>query len=347
VKVRVLPLALACAAGLYGQYGHHRFSWQEACFKNPGAPYCAGNDFAVKPTRPGKNGAPQSSGADADPGPYAPEVVAPSVIVVGSIDWRFADPLADSLTALNFSKVSASPLARSVMAELGATQGLTEPDLGKVFEALSSVGQVAMSVRGDETVLMITGRATDSTLPVLDPGWKAMPVLGNAMLIGRAEAVDQALQRIATDAPLTEWARQAKQRQASSDFWAVGSAKLAGQEAAKAGVKTFSVTASMRDGLTSDAAFEFEGVPDPSALRTWPAALGEATIDGNAVAMRVSMEADEVQRMFPQLAASLLGQRLGALIQAARYLPARDSNGAARTKPVIYGLDDGPKEVKQ
>jgi hypothetical protein len=182
---------------------------------------------------------------------------------------------------------------------------------------------------------------------VLEAGWKAAPVLGNAMLIGRAEAVDQALQRIATDAPLTGWARQAKQRQASSDFWAVGSAKLAGQEAATAGMKQFSVTASMRDGLTSDAAFEFDRVPDANTLRIWPAALGEATIDGNAVAMRMFMEQDEVQRMFPQIAASLLGQRLGALVQAARYLPVQDNTRTGRTKPVIYGLDDGPKEVKQ
>jgi hypothetical protein len=195
-------------------------------------------------------------------------------------------------------------------------------------------------------MIMVTGRATDSTPPALEAGWKAAPVLGNAMLIGRTQAVDEALQRIATDAPLTEWARQAKQRQASSDFWAMGSTKLAGQEAATAGVKRFTVTASMRADLTSDASFEFDRVPEASTLRTWPAALGETTIDGNTVSVRMSMEADQVQKMFPQIAASLLGRRLGALIQASRYLPVRDA-GTVRTKPTIYGLDDGPKEVKQ
>jgi hypothetical protein len=53
-----------------------------------------------------------------------------------------------------------------------------------------------------------------------------------------------------------------------------------------------------------------------------------------------------VQQRFGQIAASPLGQRLGVLAETARYLPAPDSS-VPKTKPVIYGLDDGPKEVHQ
>jgi hypothetical protein len=43
------------------------------------------------------------------------------------------------------------------------------------------------------------------------------------MLIGHADAVDQATQRIAMKAPLTELTQAAQARQATSEFWAIGS----------------------------------------------------------------------------------------------------------------------------
>jgi hypothetical protein len=52
MKIRMLAFGFMCAACLCGQ--HQRFSWQEARFQNPGLPYCAGHEFAVRPT---KNGA--------------------------------------------------------------------------------------------------------------------------------------------------------------------------------------------------------------------------------------------------------------------------------------------------
>src|ERR1700730_8855575 len=103
VKIRILAFGLAAAASLYGQYRHHHFSWQEACYKNPGAPYCAGNDFAIKPSK------------DAPPPRNTYSITDPSrsTIDAAGIDWRFADPAADALAVLNCRKLSASPLAHS------------------------------------------------------------------------------------------------------------------------------------------------------------------------------------------------------------------------------------------
>jgi hypothetical protein len=78
----------------------------------------------------------------------------------------------------------------------------------------------------------------------------------------------------------------------------------------------------------------------------WPATLGNATIEGNAIQVRMYLEADQLQQRFDDIAASPLGQRLAALVKAARYLPARDTTQPKQTKPVIYGLDSGPKELK-
>ena len=72
------------------------------------------------------------------------------MIVVGGIDWRFADPLADTLVGLNFSGLAASTLARSLIAQLGASQGLTEVDLQKIMNG--KVNDVALGA-GDILVI--------------------------------------------------------------------------------------------------------------------------------------------------------------------------------------------------
>jgi hypothetical protein len=267
------------------------------------------------------------------------------VIVVGGIDWRFADPLADAFAGFNFSGLPASPLARSLIAQLGANHGLTEADLRKILDGLSGVDQVAVSVRDNRFVVMVTGRVTDSTVLVPEAGLKAVPVSGSAILAGHADAVDQAVQRIAMKGPLAELTRLAVETHAGSEFWAAGPAGIAGPEAVSAGVKRFSLTVSVRNRLTSDVAFEFDGVPGANALQMLQTKLGAATLEGNVVHIRMSMEADEVQQKSGEIAASPLGQRLAVLIKAARYLPVRDTTVPNRTKPMIYGLDGGPKEV--
>jgi len=336
MKLRILALGLVCTFCLCAQ---KRFSWQEACFKNPGLPYCSGHEYAVKHTKDEVSARGRTTGV-------VPSML-DNTIDAGGIDWRFADPSADALAVLNCSKLSASPLGRGLIEKLGANQGLDQSDVQTSLRALSGVGQVALSVRDDRIVLMVTGRMPDSILPAPVAGWKAVPLEGNAMLIGHGDAVDQAVERMLARSPFGELAQKALERQADGEFWAAGSAKLAGQEAVAAGVKRFSLTASMRDRLTSDIAFEFSGVPDATAIRTWLNSLGEAKIEGNVVHARMSIGSDEAQQSFGKTAVSPLGQRLGAFIGPARYLPMRDDGTTKHSRPVIYGLDEGAKEVKQ
>jgi hypothetical protein len=119
------------------------------------------------------------------------------MIAVATIDWRFADPFADALIGFNFGGISASPLARGVVTLLGTKQGLAEADIQKIFDGISDVDQVALSVRNNRVVAMITGHVADSVLPAPEAGMKAVPVSGGVMLIGHADAVDQAMRRIA------------------------------------------------------------------------------------------------------------------------------------------------------
>jgi hypothetical protein len=342
VKICVLALGFVWAVSLCGQ---SRFSWQDYCFKNPGAPVCRGNDYAVKPPARTKDSAPRN--VVTSPRPSTSGTVAPSLIVVGGIDWRFADPFADALVGFNFRGLSNSLLTRSLIAQLGAKQGLTEADIQKIFDGLAGVDQVALSIRNNRMVALVTGSVADSTLPPPEAGLKAVPISGSGMLFGHADAVDQAVQRIAMKIPPTELTRLAEERQASSDFWAIGSAGLVGPQAVSAGVKRFSLTVWIRDRLTSDVALEFNRVPSANTLQKWQTKLGATTVEGNSIHLRVLMEADDVQQKFGQIVASPLGQGLAALVESARYLPVRESPIQKRTKPMIYGLDGGPKEVNQ
>jgi hypothetical protein len=328
VKIRTFALGLACIASLFGQKS---FSWQNACFNNPGLPYCQGRDFAVKKTKPGKDGSP---GGSYEAVPMTADDAAPSVIGMSGINWHFADPLADSLASVSFNSLSPSPLARFVMSALGASQGLKEANMGPIFDAFSSVNQVALSIRGDQTLIMVTGCSKESTLPALETGWKALPV-GTTMLIGPADAVDQAAQRIAADGPLTELARLAGKRQANGDIWVASSAA---PDAVKAGAKRLVVAASMRDRLTGDSVFEFSQAPDAKTIGMLPVGPGITSVDGNKVHVKMSVEIDKVQPSLAEIAVTPLGEYLWVLVKAGKYVPSRDP-AKAQPKPKIAGLD--------
>jgi hypothetical protein len=235
--------------------------------------------------------------------------------------------------------LSRSPIARNLIDQLGASQGLAEADVQKIVDGLSGVDQIAVSVRDNRMVVLVSGRVTD-TLPAPEAGLKVTLTSGNAMLIGHPDAVDQAVQRMAMKGPLSESARSAEERQASSEFWVIGSPRLIGPQAISAGVKRFYLTAWIRNQFASDMAFEFDGIPTAATIRAWP-----ATFEGNVAHMRMSMEPDEVRQKFAPIVASPIGQRLAALVQAAKYLPVPDPTLPKRAKPMIYGLDGGPKEV--
>jgi len=273
----------------------------------------------------------------------------------GAIDWRFADPQSDALAGFHVSGLAASPLARGLIAQLGAKQNLTEADMQKIFEGLAGVDQIALSVRDNQVVVMVTGRVKELTLPPPEGPLKAVLVSGTAMLFGHAGAVDQAVQRIAAGVstpvpaahPPSEFTEFAEERQSTSEFWATASGQLVGPEAVSDHLQRLSLAFSVGDRLTSDFALEFDGPPSAKTLQTWQATLGAATLEGNAVYAGASMQAAEVRQKFGQIVASPLGERLAALIGATRNLPLRDLNALKQTHPVIYGLEDGPRVVNQ
>jgi len=327
VKLRTFAVALTLVTSLFGQ---KKFSWQNACFNNPGLPYCQGRDFAVK-RKPGKDG---STGGGYEGPSMTADDASPSVIGMSAINWRFADPKADTLASVSFNSLSPSPLARFVMSALGANQGLKEANMGTIFDAFSGVNQMALSIRGEQTLIMVTGYSRESTVPALEPGWKAVPN-GNTVVIGPAEAVDQAVQRIAADGPLPEMARLAGKKQANGDIWIASSSDT---DAVKAGAKRLIVTASMRDRLTGDSIFEFNQAPDAKTVDALPAGPGVTMVEGNKVHVKMSVEIDKVQPSLAEIAGTPLGEYLWVLVKTGKYVPARDPANAL-PRPKIAGLD--------
>lgn len=346
----VAALGLTWATCLSAQ---HKFSWQDYCFNNPGSPVCPGHDFAIKkqPQTPASNSAPAAVTRGSLGNPSGVRMqgasAAPALIVVGGIDWHFVDPFPDALIGMNFNGIANSPIARDLVAQLGAQQGINATDLQKIFDGLSDVEQVAVSVRANRIVVMVTGRVTNSAVPAPVEGLKVVPLTGDSLLLGHIDAVDAAVRRINMKGSLSELAQIAAQRQAACEFWMIGSPMFAGPQAMSAGLTRFGIAVSIRDRFFSDLAFEFSGPPNPKILQALQTAVGPVSLEGYIAHVRTSMEAAEVHQKFPQIAASDFGKQLGALVAAAKYIPSRDTSVPKQTKPVIYGLDDGPKEVNQ
>jgi hypothetical protein len=333
MRIRLLGLGLACAACVCGQY-RHRFSWQNYCFDHPGSVVCGGHEYAVKRNKSGATGA---------------LVSAPPSPMVDGIDWRFADPDSDALAGIHFSALSESPLGRTLITQLGAKQGFTEADIERLLDGLAGVDRIALSIRDKRIVAMLTGRFPDPPLPTQEAGLKFAPISGNMMLFGHAEAVDEALRRIATQAMPAGSVEFAEEWQATSELWLIGAPGLVGPEAVNAGVKRFWITLAVRDRFSSDLALEFDAAPGVDTVQALQTALGPATVEGTAIHSRVSVNAEEARQKFGAIANSLVGLRLAALTGAARQLRLReppDPNAPKRPKIVIYGLDGGPKEVK-
>jgi hypothetical protein len=343
MRILILPLGLLGALAVYGQGS--RSTWQDRCFNNPALPYCQGRDFAVKPTAPEKNTTPAAvTNHSFSPTPSSRSAM-PSMLMVATMDWRFVDPFADAVIGINFGRVADSTLAHSLVAQLGAKAGLTDADVKKLFDGLSGLDQIALSVRDNKVVVMLTGSVADTAPPAPDAGMKAVSPSAGVMLFGSSDAVDQAMQRINMRVPLSDMGRSAQERQAASEFWAMGSARILGPQASSAGLRRFFLTVWIRNNLISDLAFEFNGVPNPKTLEAFSKMGG--TLEGNVLHSRTAIEASELQQKFGEIVASPVGDQLSALVAAARSLPARDTTAPKQTKPVIYGLEGGPKVVGQ
>ena len=98
--------------------------------------------------------------------------------------------------------VAGAPFAHSLIDQVAVNQGLTTAESQKIFRALSSIKQVAISARQTTIVILVKGRPAEAILPAVENGWKARPLSQDSLLIGHADAVEQAYQRLLSDIEL-------------------------------------------------------------------------------------------------------------------------------------------------
>ena len=352
MKTCVIVLGLAYTVAIAD--GQSKFSWQDYCFNNPASPVCKGNQYAVKPQP--KAAEPRGvvtnpfasiqSGGNASVFSVTAPGAGPMDVVSGAMKWQFADPSTDLIAGINVRGLAGSHIARGLIVFLAANRGLAQTDVEKLFEKLSEVDQITVSIRDNQVVAFVIGQVPDSVIqagvkPLTAPGLKVVTVSRNAMLFGHTDAVDQAAARIASASPPSELTRlAAMHRDSGAEFWAIGSAPLVLPDAAKHGATRSSLVVWIRDdiGLVADLAFTLNRAPGAAALREAQSSLGAVQVDGNAVRSRVSLDPAALSARFSVLAANPVGQQLSALIEAARLVPGRDLN-APKRRPVIVGLE--------
>ena len=83
-----------------------------------------------------------------------------------------------------------------MITQLGAQKGLSDADVQKILDRLADAEQVAISVRNEKVVVMLTGPVAEQALAAPEPGLKTVPLNNGTILMGHADAVDQAVQRI-------------------------------------------------------------------------------------------------------------------------------------------------------
>jgi hypothetical protein len=213
----------------------------------------------------------------------------------------------------------------------------------KILDRLADAEQVGLSLHNDKVVVMLTGPAAEQALAVPEPELKIVPLNNGTVLLGHADAVDWAVQRINWKGQLSPLAQSAEQRQANAELLAIGGPGAAGPQGMRAGIRQIALTVWVRDRLTADMAVEGSAPPPPTMFHS---KLASTSIEGNTARMRLSMDANEIQQKFSQIATGPLGPSLTAMLDAAHYLPAREAQAPLHKKPVIYRLDDGPREVK-
>ncbi len=249
------------------------------------------------------------------------EDVLPSVISVGAIDWRFADPAADALVSTSFSNLAPSPLAHFRDVSIRSQSRLEGSGHGEDDARLRR-----RTAGGD-----LDARQSDPH-PGNRPLAGSEPARARSRLEGRAPAaqVDLAIERLNKDVPLPELARTAT-RLANGDLWAASNGNAPG-------LKKVSVFASMRSRPTSDSVFEFVQPPDGNAIAALASGPGLVSVQGSTVHVKMSLDAENVQANVPDLATAPLGEYIGVLFRARRYILAGDP-AKSQPKPKIAGLD--------
>jgi hypothetical protein len=315
--------------------------------------------------------------------PQRPSVPQPTVVTVGEADWRFADPSASLVGGVNVDSLLHSELVHKVLQELASKMGQGAELLSTLAEN-SGISQIHFSVgeqAGKPAVLLLTyGALHDATVAALTQQGNVQMRRVDLMttLFGSGADLEQAARRLQATQPVLRPAllRQAKELAADSDVWVAGSIpQMKGVSMAmpfeelSLGLRMqhdVQLTMNVNAGSPKKAQDLADQIlKSPQADLASMGVSINATVNGSSVKVLFGMNGDRVRQAITEAFDKNAGPGISGLARIAGLanalsgpglptgLPAASSAAApaaapatsARQKAVIYGLDDGPREV--
>jgi hypothetical protein len=269
-------------------------------------------------------------------------------------DWRFAHPNADMRMTVNVQAVLKAPALTGMLRQ---KEQPAQVQLG--LDLLSSVDRISISARqtgkDQDVLVLVTGSFDPSSIQALFPSSGASQVkqVGpHAILIGEGESFTQAVQRMAGLAPVGPSGELEQ-----SDIWLAGSAALMSLQqvlpmappAFKA-MRAFSFGLNLGDSPELNVVLNADGADGAaqmlSALRDIlgpPGQALEGRQDGAKIRLHFLLPPEVMRAAQSQAASSSFAEQLQPLMGMLGLAGAAPANGG---KIMIYGLDDGPREVK-
>jgi hypothetical protein len=298
----------------------------------------------------------------------ASRAINPAAIRAGEDDWRFADPAASVIGSVNLEALATSPLVQGVIEQIAQDlAGGAESFRSALHKTLgrSGVRRISFSIKeatGEPVVLaLLTGKMDENELAKLAQGKVEFRRLGlENVLAGYRSDLQWPLRRLSLPRPAVSSAllQEGKVLAMGNDIWLAGS--LAGLNSIggfRSPVRKISFGLNVRQDIDlnlrvdtgdSKAALDFAQKAEQSQTELPEGTSLAASVEGSAVRLRLAVNGDRVGKFVAdawkgqakgELAKMLEGINLSALAGTAPTTPPRPR------KAVIYGLEDGPKEV--
>lgn len=286
-------------------------------------------------------------------------------------DWRFADSRAVLIGGFHGHSLAESRFVRALLFDLARRHGATLADIDRMMKPFDGVDQVCFSLssasRGaPEVLIYVNGNLEGSPAPMLlqnSGAFKSVSIDDKSIVLGTPALVDQAVARmhapVAADSPLIRRARELAPR---DDFWmAAHPSAMASSSDMARNLEAFSFGVNVQRQFWMEARFDthseeiaeqLAGALEDGQDETADSPLARAMVvdtNGSVVEIHATADARSVVLDFAKQVREFAGEQVGTLVASLRTAAAAAAKPAPEPpprKPVIYGLDDGPREVK-
>jgi hypothetical protein len=283
-------------------------------------------------------------------------------------DWRFAHPGATLVGGIRVDALLQSPILNKVIEQATAKDQATAMGVAMVRGVLSGVSEVRFSIldvgagKDPEVLTLITGRMDDAALTALAKGKATVHrVDANTLLVGEGSSVEDAIRRL-SEPPVAIHNRGVLRGKALGeyDLWIAGTLPAMPITAALSEmVHGLALGFSLRDDFRLEVAIDTASAEMAEELirkvreaqREQPAAAGAkllTDVDGTTARFRVTVEKSVIDQAIQEaMANGKIGSPASGLFGAATPAPAPKfkEKEPARKTIVIYGLDDGTREI--